>query len=163
MRPRAQPFLWKWVLLAWEWKIISMKAEHLTSFWYIGLGELSLRSKRFRLVSERRKTEEQDSRFWPCEKWNKSQKMKVGGGGGEGRKRLRTNSSILKTCVRQRTQRLIGSASRTMLTCVDQRFVSYWEDGMVRDTSRIYSINRPGRLLNFWTLIVGAYSRLGAY
>ena len=25
----------------------------------------------------------------------------------------------------QRTQRLIGSASRTMLTCVDQRFVSY--------------------------------------
>ena len=28
---------------------------------------------------------------------------------------------------------------------------------------RIYSINRPGRLLNFWTLRVGAYSRLGAY
>ena len=26
-----------------------------------------------------------------------------------------------------------------------------------------YSINRPGRLLNFWTLRVGAYSRLGAY
>ena len=24
---------------------------------------------------------------------------------------------------------------------------------------RIYSINRPGRLLHFWTLIVGAYSR----
>ena len=24
---------------------------------------------------------------------------------------------------------------------------------------RIYSINRPGRLLNFWTLRVGAYSR----
>ena len=24
---------------------------------------------------------------------------------------------------------------------------------------RIYSINRPGRLINFWTLIVGAYSR----
>ena len=48
-----------------------------------------------------------------------------GGGGGEGRKRLQTNPSILKTCVRQRTQRLIGSASRTILTCVDQRFVSY--------------------------------------
>ena len=30
-------------------------------------------------------------------------------------------------------------------------------------THRIYSINRPGRLLNFWTLKVGAYSRLGAY
>ena len=98
--------------------------------------------------------------------------MKMGGGGGEGRKRLQTNPypgyqrfflartrsfvghrptrirpkaedpkpetahekpleprvtnpSILKTCVRQRTQRLIGSAIRTMLTCVDQRFISY--------------------------------------
>ena len=29
--------------------------------------------------------------------------------------------------VRQRTQRLISSASRTILSCVDQRFVSYWE------------------------------------
>ena len=28
---------------------------------------------------------------------------------------------------------------------------------------RIYSIKRPGRLLNFWTLRVGAYSKLGAY
>ena len=28
---------------------------------------------------------------------------------------------------------------------------------------RIYSINLPGRLLNFWTLRVGAYSTLGAY
>ena len=37
--------------------------------------------------------------------------MKEGGGGGEGRKRLQTNPSILKTCVRQRTQRLIGSAT----------------------------------------------------
>ena len=35
----------------------------------------SLRTKRFRLVSEQRKTEERDSRFWPREKWNKSQKM----------------------------------------------------------------------------------------
>ena len=37
----------------------------------------SLSSKRFRLISEQRKTEERDSRFWPREKWNKSQKMKV--------------------------------------------------------------------------------------
>ena len=51
--------------------------------------------------------------------------MKEGGGGGEGRKRLQTNPSILKTCVRQRTQHPIGSASPTVLTCVDQRFVSY--------------------------------------
>ena len=43
----------------------------------------SLRSKRFRLVWEQRKTEEQDSRFWPREKWNKSQKMKVGEGEGK--------------------------------------------------------------------------------
>ena len=28
---------------------------------------------------------------------------------------------------------------------------------------RIYSINRPGSLLNFCTLRVGAHSRLGAY
>ena len=28
---------------------------------------------------------------------------------------------------------------------------------------RIYSINRPGRLIIFWTLREGAYSRLGAY
>ena len=41
MRPSAQPFLWKWVLFAWELKIISTpKAEHLTSFWYRGPGEL---------------------------------------------------------------------------------------------------------------------------
>ena len=31
-----------------------------------------LRSKRFRLVSEQRKTEERDFRFWPREKWNES-------------------------------------------------------------------------------------------
>ena len=37
---------------------------------------VSLRSKRFRAVSEQRKTEERDSRFWPREKWNERQKMK---------------------------------------------------------------------------------------
>ena len=41
MRPSVQPFLWKWVLFAWEWKIISIsKAEYLTSFWYRGPEEL---------------------------------------------------------------------------------------------------------------------------
>ena len=44
-RLSAQPFLWKWVLFVWEWKIISLacsisKVEHLTSFWYRGPGEL---------------------------------------------------------------------------------------------------------------------------
>ena len=28
-----------------------------------------------------------------------------------------------------------------------------------KDNYRIHSLNRPGRLLNFWTLRVGAYSR----
>ena len=41
MRLGAQPFLWKRVLFAWEWKMISIsKAEHLPSFWNRGLGEL---------------------------------------------------------------------------------------------------------------------------
>ena len=37
----------------------------------------TLRSKRFRFVSEQRKTEERDFRFWPREKSNKSQKVKA--------------------------------------------------------------------------------------
>ena len=41
MRLGAQPFLWKWVSFAWEWKMISIsKAEHLPSFWNRGQGEL---------------------------------------------------------------------------------------------------------------------------
>ena len=46
----------------------------------------------------------------------------------EGRERKETLADkppILKTYGRQRTQRLIGSASPTVLTCVDQRFFSY--------------------------------------
>ena len=39
--------------------------------------------------------------------------------GGRRRKETPDKPSILKTYVRQRTQRLIGSASRTILTCVD--------------------------------------------
>ena len=39
VRPSAQPFLWKWVLFAWERKIISIsKAEHLGPV-YIELGD----------------------------------------------------------------------------------------------------------------------------
>ena len=36
-------------------------------------------------------------------------------------------------------------------------------DDYTQPTYRIYSINRPRHLLNFWTLRVGAYLRLGAY
>ena len=47
MRPSAQPFLWKWVLFAWEWKIISTsKAEHLTSFWYVSSLQLFVNIQR---------------------------------------------------------------------------------------------------------------------
>ena len=54
-------------------------------------------------------------------------KKERGGRGGEGRTPLQTKPSILKTCVRQWTQCLIGSASPRMLTCVNQRFFSHWE------------------------------------
>ena len=64
----------------------------------------SLRSKRFHLVSEQRKTG-----FGRARNEMRAKKMKEGRGGGEGRKRLQTNPSILKTCVRQRTQQLIGN------------------------------------------------------
>ena len=41
MRLGAQPFFWKWVLFAWEWKMISIsKVEHLPSFWNRDPGEL---------------------------------------------------------------------------------------------------------------------------
>ena len=74
-----------------SWK----KPTHICSLTQTFLGRVnqaytsqpSLRSKRFRLVSEHRKTDERDSRFWPREKWNESKKMKEGGGGGERRKK----------------------------------------------------------------------------
>ena len=40
---------------------------------------------------------------------------------------------------------------------------AYFRNFTVYAYYHIYSINRPSRLLNFWTLRVGAYSRLGAY
>ena len=52
-----------------------------------GQFDISLRSKSFRFVSEQRKREEQDFRFWPLEKWNKGRKMKEGEG-KDGRKDL---------------------------------------------------------------------------
>ena len=63
--------------------------------------------------------------------------MKEGGGGGEGRKRLQTNPSILKTCVRQRTQRLIGSASRTILYVSIKGLCHTERSFMVRDTHAV--------------------------
>ena len=49
-------------------------------------GFSSLPSKRFRrLVSEQKKDRGKGFSVWPREKWNENQKMKEGGGGGEGR------------------------------------------------------------------------------
>ena len=45
---------------------------------------------------------------------------------------------------------------------LDKRFMTSTRASEERDrkvSNCIYSINRPGRLLNFWTLRVGAYSR----
>ena len=40
-----------------------------------------------------------------------------------------------------------------------QEFPALVEESATNHGYRVYSINCPGRLLNFWTLRVGAYSR----
>jgi len=62
----------------------------------------------------------------PARKMGRKPKLKYGGGGGDGRSRLQTNPWILKTSVRQRTELVIGWASRKLLTSVDQRSFSLW-------------------------------------
>ena len=57
----------------------------------------------------------------PVRKMMREQKYEGGSRGGEGRKRLLTNPLILKTSVRQRTELVIGWASQTLSTCVNQR------------------------------------------
>ena len=52
--------------------------------------------------------------------------MKEEGGGGGGKEETLTDKpGDFDNHARQRTGRLIGSASRTLITCVGQRFVSY--------------------------------------
>ena len=63
-------------LIAWASLELPLTSALLSA---LNFGLVSLRSKRFRLVSEQRKN---DFRFWPREKWNESQKMKEWGGGG---------------------------------------------------------------------------------
>ena len=49
-------------------KIVELSTEkHLFSW-------ISLSSKRFSVVSEQKKIEQRDFRFWPREKWNENQK-----------------------------------------------------------------------------------------
>ena len=66
--------VWKQWIRNWKKSVAAphkvKNVNHRSRTW------ISLRSKRFRAVSERRKTEERDSRFWPREKWNERQKMK---------------------------------------------------------------------------------------
>ena len=67
-----------------RWKAIYSldSAIYLTNDWVLR-NIACVASVSICLVLEQRKTEERDSRFWLREKWNKSQKMKVGGGGGK--------------------------------------------------------------------------------
>ena len=50
------------------------------------------------------------------ESWEESKKRNDGGGGGERRKRLPANPTILKNCVRPRTQLLIGAVLVVLIT-----------------------------------------------
>ena len=54
-------------------------------------------------------------KIWDDSK-KKKKKKKMGGGGGERRKRLPTNPTILKNCVRPRTQFLIGTVLVVLIT-----------------------------------------------
>ena len=67
------------------WKLTPLPYQMRNTIRDYGIGNVAsywvsswdrLRSKRFRLVSEQRNTEEGDFRFWPREKWNESQKKK---------------------------------------------------------------------------------------
>ena len=50
------------------------------------------------------------------ESWEESKKRNDGGGGGERRNRLPANPTILKNCVRPRTQLLIGAVRVVLIT-----------------------------------------------
>ena len=96
----------------------------------------SLRSKRFRLVSEQRNTEEGDFRFWPREKWNESHKVKEGEvEGKEGRKLphplpalllaplfSRSLTLVPRSFLLNRTETLATQAKNTTKCCSASRF-----------------------------------------
>ena len=70
MRLGAQPFLWKWVLFAWKWKMISIsEAEHLPSFWNRGPGELGNGLLRFIHRHRVNRSVTTNSRSWFLERW----------------------------------------------------------------------------------------------
>ena len=70
MRLGAQPFLWKWVLFAWRWKMISIsEAEHLPLFWNRGPGELENGLLRFIHRHRVNRSVATNSRSWFLERW----------------------------------------------------------------------------------------------
>ena len=79
-----------------------LRSQSVSKTTYLGSDVMvvvsSLRSKRFRASSSRTLGREQ-----------KKKKRNDWGGGGERRKRLPANPTILKNCVRPRTQLLIGA------------------------------------------------------
>ena len=82
----AQLFLWKWVLFAWEWKIISIsKIEHLTSFWCRGPGELANGLLNITWMSNR-----PFPHYPPVSKHNKEMRTRLG-------EQFHTNQCILST------------------------------------------------------------------
>ena len=81
----------------------------------------SLRSKRFRGVWEHRKTKEWDFRYFACaENRARAEKIKIG---IRGRKETLADKPLdFENPVGWRTGPVIGWASRTLLTYVDQRY-----------------------------------------
>ena len=65
---------------------------------------------------------------------------------GEGKEETLTDKpGDFDNHARQRTGRLIGSASRTLITCVGQRFVSYWAV-----VTRLLLFILVGKICPFW-------------
>ena len=82
--------------------------------WQLFWARCTLHSKRFRGVGEQRKTKERNRNgILPAWSSGESQNKKERGGGGEGRKHLRTNPWILKTSVPQQTELVSGWTSQT--------------------------------------------------
>ena len=72
MRLGAQPFLSRWVLFAWEWKMISIsKAEHLPSFWNRGLGEIGRLSDSIVRTYQNEQSENKTRANWERERWRR--------------------------------------------------------------------------------------------
>ena len=113
--------------LCYRW----MSFYHLVNASHLCLKYLTycgLRSKRFRLVSEQRNTEERDLGFGRARNETRAKNWKWGEGEGKEGKACRQAPRFwnLRSPANAASDWLGYSNS---VTCVDQRFVSYWEDG----------------------------------